>query len=164
MLFYFRNNGEPKWESYTIENNNWNSVIIFFKKRLCAMYINELWSKYFSKLTLFAKDCGRVKINNTFKSMEHFYTRSKFSFMISTLGTQELCGQLSSYHLQSKDSSIRQIEKSMKENKKNSFIFSLMTFLLPVSSPSSSPNSQMFLFSIPHIFSYFVSSVHDNER
>lgn len=32
MSFYFRNNGEPKWESYTIENNNWNSVIIFFKK------------------------------------------------------------------------------------------------------------------------------------
>lgn len=85
MLFYFRNNGEPKRESYTIEHNNWNSVIIFLK-RLCAMYINELWSKYFSKLTLFAKDCGRVKINNTFKSMEHFYTRSKFSLMISTLG------------------------------------------------------------------------------
>lgn len=52
----------------------------------------------------------------------------------------------------------------MKENKKNSFMFSLMTFLLPISSPSSSPNSQMFLLSIPHIFSYFVSSVHDNER
>lgn len=29
MLFYFRNNGEPKWESYTIENNNWNSAITF---------------------------------------------------------------------------------------------------------------------------------------
>lgn len=85
MLFYLRNNGEPKRESYTIENNNWNSVIIFLK-RLCAMYINELWIKYFSKLTLFAKDCGRVKINNTFKSMEYFYTRSKFSLMISTLG------------------------------------------------------------------------------
>lgn len=35
MLFYFRNNGEPKWESYTIENNNWNSVITFLKKVMC---------------------------------------------------------------------------------------------------------------------------------